>query len=628
MSVEFSKTENFKYGTINRDLEDRTIPRGAASSSLNWLTKGDHIELRRGYRVLGDVSRNVGIGRVTGIRKILNNVSVEMLFYTYGQKAKYFDRSTEEWVEISTNLLGAAADDEDISMEYYVTNSGNQLWLNSPNCSGYYKIMVANPGDPVDHYDASKNFKGYIKIDTNRTKLWGRVKDRTGVYGSYIDTQTYTTVTAEAIGGAGATRSGTLAFKGGGSRRTCFGVVITDGSETFTDDYNGVLTGSAGGTGTINYATGAYSVTFAVAPGAPVTADYQWEDSNAAGISDFTKSSPRTAGQGFIFRQDDGGGPMQNLGIFNNTYYCFHLKKTWELTIGLDDTDATNLPYRERVGIPNLRASVDTGHGIYYIDDTDRNDPKARRLDYETTGSSKVIPIPVSNNIRLSDFRFDKCAAFEIEDLVLFSCRRATSEQNDRTIVYNTLWEAWDIIDYAVSCYDIYDGALMGGDSLSDNVMELFSGWDDDDSTINNFWIGHLDDLDLEGLKKSKHFRIQGAIASEQKLRVYISLDNGPFVEIGTDDDHEAAIEGSGDYIDRTTAVTIGPTTIGRAEVGGGGDAFQAYNYDRCFKIATDKFEKVKIKYEAVGLGYVSVSTQYWWDVRFKGVKPPRQYRG
>lgn len=45
----------------------------------------------------------------------------------------------------------------------------------------------------------------------------------------------------------------------------------TDGTETFTDDGAGTLTGSAGGTGTINYITGVFSITFgAVVPVATV----------------------------------------------------------------------------------------------------------------------------------------------------------------------------------------------------------------------------------------------------------------------------------------------------------------------------------------------------------------------
>lgn len=43
-------------------------------------------------------------------------------------------------------------------------------------------------------------------------------------------------------------------------------LTITDGVEVFTDNGDGTLTGSAGGTGTINYSTGAYSVTFNTAP--------------------------------------------------------------------------------------------------------------------------------------------------------------------------------------------------------------------------------------------------------------------------------------------------------------------------------------------------------------------------
>lgn len=51
-------------------------------------------------------------------------------------------------------------------------------------------------------------------------------------------------------------------------------VEVTDGVETFSDDFNGRLTGSAGGTGLVNYETGAIKVSFNAAPGAdaPVTA--------------------------------------------------------------------------------------------------------------------------------------------------------------------------------------------------------------------------------------------------------------------------------------------------------------------------------------------------------------------
>ena len=54
-------------------------------------------------------------------------------------------------------------------------------------------------------------------------------------------------------------------------------LIIFDGTETFTDDGSGVLTGDAGGTGTITYSTGAYSVTFNAAPSSSVTVEAKYE---------------------------------------------------------------------------------------------------------------------------------------------------------------------------------------------------------------------------------------------------------------------------------------------------------------------------------------------------------------
>jgi len=55
-------------------------------------------------------------------------------------------------------------------------------------------------------------------------------------------------------------------------------VSITDGVETFTDDGIGNLTGTAGGSGTIDYTTGAVTLTFASAPsnGAAITTTYKY----------------------------------------------------------------------------------------------------------------------------------------------------------------------------------------------------------------------------------------------------------------------------------------------------------------------------------------------------------------
>lgn len=636
-------TEVFKHGLVTT-LEPHAIPRGAAQDSLNWITKGDHIELRRGTRFFGTASVNTGLGKATGIKKVVLANGVDRLFGTYGKKIKWFDEeTTEEWIEIGTDLLGAAVlgsdgiGNESVTLEEYVGLAGNQLFINSPHSAGYYKIMVANPTSYTDMYDSSKNFKGLIKIDTNRTFLLQRSSDQTGIYGSRIDAQAYTTVTGEVIGtgdGATLTFANVLVYRAGNPKNTCFGIVVTDGVETFTDDFNGVLTGSLGGTGTINYTTGAISVTFNTAPAgaASITASYQHENSNNTGITDFTKSAPRTASQGFVLRQDEGGGKAQKILSYNNVYYCAHIKRTWALTLSADDASVSNLPYRHHVGIPNDRAAIDVGEGIYYIDETDENDTKVRILTYDTGGSQQVIPVAISNNINLNDYTFDQgaCGRFG-GDLLLFSGRLKTSPTNNRTLLYNKLFKCWDVLDYAVTCYDNYNGALVAGDALSDNFAELFSGLDDLDSPIFNYWIGKIDDLDLDGIKKSKKIKVIGDIGPDQAIKLSASIDNGPFVEIRTPEDVAAglhAIEGSGSYVDRTNRVSVGPMTLGRGEIGGGGDGIEAYSYEREFSLGFDKFETITFKVEATKLGWASLSLQGWNDVRYKGSKVPRKYRG
>lgn len=71
-------------------------------------------------------------------------------------------------------------------------------------------------------------------------------------------------------------------------------VSVTDGVETFTDNGDGTLTGDAGGTGTIDYATGAVSVTFNAAPAesTDVNCTYNFYPGNPVmGITEYYEST-------------------------------------------------------------------------------------------------------------------------------------------------------------------------------------------------------------------------------------------------------------------------------------------------------------------------------------------------
>lgn len=612
------EVKNFPYGTID-SVEDKAIPDGAASASNNWLTQGDRIEVRRGMNLLG--TENTGSGGILGLHVAFKNDGTQQQWRKNGRKLEYYNTATEDWSECGTNMFPAAAATDEAAFGNYASLAGNQMFACTPN-SGPFKIMTANPADYTDLTEAAKNFQGYIKIKQNRMWLWGRIKDKTGVYGSYIDTATYTTVTGEATASLG----GTLAFKGGGTLRTCFAVVITltGTGEVYTDDYNGILTGSLGGTGTINYTTGAYTLSNAGVG----TAAYQWENSNDNGITDFTKSATRLAGQGFVFRQDDGGGAVMNVLSYGETEYCMHESKTWALTLTATDTAATNLIYRDRVGIPSRQAAAETGSGIYYVDYTDQTDPQIRLLMLNAL-SAEVVPVSISKarklagalvGLNLENYRFDKAVIREWGDNILVACRDKDDAKNQTIFTYNKISGAWDKHDLFAWHLEIYNGTMVAGDSLSDNCYTLFSGFDDDDSLINNSWESNLSELGIAELKKVKKLPVQGLIQSEQILQVSIATDNGDYTLVGT-------ITGDGSYVDAGNPHLVGSETIGSQVVGGGGDGVEAYNYEYAIRLALDKFAQVKIKFEATGIGYISVNKYKWFDIRPKGHKILAKYR-
>lgn len=607
---EFS-VKNFTKGTVN-SIEDHSIPEEAASKSLNWLTLGDKIELTGGYSIIG--TEATGTGKITGL-KVAEKVDGTLLpIRTLGKKVQYY---TTDWNESGTDILGTDADGEDIAITTYTSLAGYQAWLSSPN-SGYYKMMLANPGSIKDLYDSAKNFKGYITAQNGRIHLWNRLNNKNYIYGSYKDLQNstvYTTVSAEAIGALGSTNyTGTLVAVTGD--RTCFNAVFTDGTQTAQDDKNGGFIGDA--TGTINYATGAYNITFNSVTTGAVTANYEWEDSTVQGLADFTFSATRTASQGFFLPQPTGGD-LQNILFYKQDAYIPHQRNFWIFNISLDDLDVTNELFRENTGMPNWRAAVSTGDGIYYIDNSNPSEPRFKLLTLDLQ-NAEVVPVSISFNVDLSAFDFSDSVAFRWGDYVLFSCKTEDSDNPDRMFAYHTIWKSFDMTDYFVSCMDDYNGALWIGDSASNNVYQAFTSFAANDAIINNYWEGKLTKLEVDELKKLKRFTVKGQIGSNQSIAVSLSYDNGEFVEVGT-------IDGNGDYVATVESTKIGSPQVGSLSIGGGGSGITARNYTREFRINSDYFDEVKVRIEATNVGYASVTELNFYDIRTYGKKNLKRFR-
>lgn len=452
-------------------------------------------------------------------------------------------------------------------------------------------------------------------------------------------------VLSEAVGIAGATNypnhqlaqvPGALNHNNFGAR-TAFNVTIQGntglGIEKFTDDQNGNLVSNFGGTGSVNYATGIVSVTFKNVTTGNVTASYYWEDSTQRGVFDMsiqydpTQTPPsRIAGSGRYFPQFDGGGSNRLVLPLANVFYGFHNEKTWQTSIPTNDDDtsttpASNLSFRELMGISSARGAFGNADGIYFINSANKARPQVYQIIPKTgaTAASLAAPQVISQFLNLAPFAFDVATVFVWDIFILFSCQQIrngrTDAFNSRTFVYNTKSGAWDLTDYPASCFVDYDGGLLSGDPLSNNIFQLFSGFDDDGSLIPNHWASGATNHGADGEKTTQRMVVNGLIQTAQRIRVSIALDGGAFTPV-------FIIEGDGSYVDRSRSISVGQFTIGSKITGGGGEVF-ANPFEVEFGLNTDRYEYIRIMFEAINGGYAQINFYEYKMNKYKGQRVP-----
>lgn len=383
-------------------------------------------------------------------------------------------------------------------------------------------------------------------------------------------------------------------------------------AEYFIDDKNGNLSSSAGGTGTINYATAAYSLTFGTAPinSIAIYTQYYYETSTSNGIADFV-TAPAT-----FYNQFDGGGDIVACFPFDQVEYIFHLLKTWYLNINA--STPTNLPYRSRLGIPFLRGGFATDDGIVFLDLSLPSQPRVQALtidDNSATAVVTVVPTPLSDTLDLTQYGFNQVVLFRWGDYDIMECAGSLNGiiQATNTIFFarNIYSGQWDILDYPASCLDQYNGTLIAGDSLSNNVFTLFSGTDDSGALINNYWQSKLFNLGIGGMKQFNRFVMKGLIQQTQQIDVYFSFDNGQFTKF-------QSIMGNGSYVNLGNPTDVGSSTVGSNVVGGGGSTITAYPFEYEFSVPAGIFEYVQVQFIASNIGFAQIDEFTFKDCRLK----------
>lgn len=609
--------ERFGKGVINLGIEADKIPLGAASDSLGWRTRDTSIELIRGKILFG--GEETAVDKVKGYHIGYKNDGTAVHFRKINTTIQYYNTTTELWVNTVTGLTASAF----YSFGDYTTVAGTFVF--ATGVDGCFKIHTANPESATTLNDTTKSPTGtsdYGKniISESRMFAFDLEANRAGLYLSHIDEANNTTVSSEAIGSSGLTNyTGTLAFKAGDSDRTSYAVVFTDGTQTLTDDRNGGFTGD--GSGTINYTTGAYNITFDSTTTGSVTADYLWENSNNGGITDFTFSATRIAGEGDFFPQEVGGARIQNVWAFDNKYYTIKDRSAYELDLTADDTNATNKVFNANIGSLNHNSSAPTSRGIMLMDTSNPNKPQLVRLSFNQTGD-KLVPTELAPNFDFSKYNWSECVMTTYGEDIVFTGREGGGTVNNRVFRYNSRLKSVDIHEYNVQTMAEDAGVLYVGDSLTRSTYKLFDGFDDDEFTINNFWNGADNRFKTDKLKRFREIELKGFIAIDQSIEVYAIYDGGGENLIGT-------IKGTADYVDKRQSRAIGSIEIGQDEIGGGGEGQTSFFYYTSLKVNTPKFGRYKIRFKATGIGFCSISfiDEKRVQLSAHGNKIPHKYR-
>ena len=610
------QTVKLLIGGVHNLLPSEEIPNNAAQDSLNFLSKDGKVILAGGRTALGAEG---AVGEVTAFHKGYKTDGTTVKYAKFGTTIKYYDGSA--W---QTCISGLTSDAE-YSATNYQSLAGSFTFFGG--IDGLWKVVNSHPADSISMYDSSENFKGKIMIDKGTCFLWGRETDKTGLYRSWLDRQdstVYTSVSSEAVGALGSTAySGTLAFKAGDSKRTCFGITVVAtvaaGTETFTDNYLGVLTSNYGGTGTINYSTGAYSVTFSDTTTGAVTANYQWEDSTEKGVMDFTKSATRLAGEGFIIRQDEGGDAILNVLIGQEgEYYSLKEKSAYVLNISDDDLTATNKVYRKDMGLPNWRACISTNEGIIFMNTANSTNPQMTILRRNQV-SSVVEPAILFPHFDFALYDFTDASMTTYDRWTVIFCKTVDATTNNRMLLCNVSMKSVDMVKYNGK-QGVQDGDhFYISDSNSYSVYEIFTGFDDMGLTVEGYW--HSKDywFETDNLKKLRKLRFKGHIDPDQVIYVYSSIDKQSDELIGT-------IRGDASYVNYSDVQAIGSTMIGEGQIGGD-DVTNTYSYFTEIKLKTPKFRTLSVRLEPQEIGYFDFDYVQFHDVLTFENRMPKLYR-
>jgi hypothetical protein len=220
--------------TIPSDAEK--IPPQSAQDSLGWISTDWMIELSRWKALVWNEETDNGSVQWHWFAYKIDWTKIQ--FRKINTKIQYYDETTLAWVDIVTWLTSGA----EYTFSPHQALSGSYMYANWPD--GFYRIHTEFLTSYKDLYNEIINFKGKATIAWWRMLMWDLSNDKTGLYGSHLESLDYGLATNEDLWDGDWTNktfSGTLL--NGGTVISCFGLVIrwpVGASKTITAASKGV----------------------------------------------------------------------------------------------------------------------------------------------------------------------------------------------------------------------------------------------------------------------------------------------------------------------------------------------------------------------------------------------------
>lgn len=614
---------------IHNRYDSEVTPPQSIYSELNWINENGALSLDKDSALFGTSSAGT-------------TQSVEV-FYGYNRTARIFKKAGTTvdywngtaWVAIITGL-GAT---DEITMNQYTANSGYFVYITGP--TGLWKVNLANPTTALSMFVSTKNYKGFSFIDKGRMFMWGVDGDPTGLYLSRIDPQTlnYNVVTNE-VGftgnGTQTTFSGTLAFKSANPFAICFNITLVGSAVTASgggaDDNSAIIKPTSGTafTGTINYTTGQWTMTFTVAPPAGQTCNfsYVWEDSNANGITDFTLSNPRLQSEGAVIRMDYGGDRIVAMYPISGVYLVIKERTVYKFYMKDSDLNAQNDIFRTDVGMQTLRSGVSTSSGVYLINTANPTEPRLKLFTPTEIAeiNSTVQDVQITDNklfqFNLANYDFTSTAIKLWDKWVLIACKQKGSTLNDRILKYQPNQEGGGSVDVSSGGYNsfaIEGSSVYGASNKANEIRNLYVIGT---NTISNSVTTADQVFKTETLKKLKRIRIRGIIGKDQALAIYLSFDSQTRVLAGT-------LRGNGYYSFEPELVASGNLVLGTHPIGSSLSLTEGETpFFMEMKLTNiPKFRKMNLTLEALQSGRVTIQQMSFVDILLYEDRLPKVFR-